>query len=539
MADKQAVGNTLYYGDNLDILRRYVKDESVDLVYLDPPFKSNQDYNVLFAEQDGSRSAAQIKAFGDTWTWDSAAASAYHGAVEQGGKLSETLQGFRRIVGDSDMLAYLSMMAPRLVELRRVLKPTGSIYLHCDPTASHYLKLLMDAVFTPQRFQSEIIWKRTSSHGNVSVGFGDVTDSILYYSRGDKPTWNQQYIPYSQKHIDSKFASVDEKGRRFTTSDLRNPGVRPNLMYEYKGYKPHPNGWAISKEKMEQYDREGRLWFPPKKNGRIRLKRYLDEQPGHKLQTLWDDISPINSQAQERLGYPTQKPETLLERIINASSNEGDVICDPFCGCGTAVAVAERLKRQWIGIDITHLAITLIKHRLFDAFGATPQYRVIGEPVSLADAEELAQQDPYQFQWWALGLADARPVEQKKGADKGIDGRLYFHDEPKATKQIIFSVKAGHTNVSHVRDLRGVLDREKAEIGVLITMEQPSQPMRSEAASAGFYKAPWGNEYSRIQLLTVADLLSGKGVSFPRENITFKKAPKAQEPIPETEDLPF
>jgi len=208
--------------------------------------------------------------------------------------------------------------------------------------------------------------------------------------------------------------------------------------------------------------------------------------------------------------------------------SEGETICDPFCGRGTAIAVAERLKRQWIGIDITHLAFTLIEHRLFDAFGNDPHYRVIGEPTSIPDAEDLAKNDPYQFQWWALGLADARPVERKKGADKGIDGRLYFHDEPKITRQIIFSVKAGHTNVSQVRDLRGVIDREKAEIGVLITMEQLTQPMRSEAASGGFYKAPWGNDYPRLQLLTIADLLSGKLVEFPRENVTFKKAPKAQ-----------
>jgi hypothetical protein len=232
--------------------------------------------------------------------------------------------------------------------------------------------------------------------------------------------------------------------------------------------------------------------------------------PGVPLQDVWTDIDPIGAQADERLGYPTQKPETLLERIIGASSNEGDTILDPFCGCGTAIAVAERLKRQWIGIDITHLAITLIKHRLFDAFGTGVKYKVIGEPVSLTDAQVLAEQDPYQFQWWALGLADARPVEQKKGADKGIHGRLYFHDEPRTTKQIIFSVKAGGLHANYVRDLRGVIEREKAAIGVLITMEQPTQPMRSEAASAGFYQAPWGKAYPRLQLLTVAELAFGQ-----------------------------
>jgi site-specific DNA-methyltransferase (adenine-specific) len=426
--------NLLYYGDNLDVLRRYVEDEAVDLIYLDPPFNSSQSYNVLFAERDGTRSAAQIKAFEDTWEWDHVAAEAYQEVVEAGGKVSQAMQAFRLFLGDTDMLAYLAMMAPRLVELRRVLRVTGSIYL-------------------------------PYSHGNVSTTYGDVTDTI-YYMRSEKPTWNQVYTPYSQKHIATKFTSVEPDGRRYTTSDLRNPGFRPNLIYDYKGYKPHPNGWAISREKMEEYDRQGRLWFPVDKNGRIRLKRYLDDTPGHRIQNLWEDIPPINSQAAERLGYPTQKPEALLERIIKASSNEGDVILDPFCGCGTAIAAAQKLNRCWIGIDITHLAISLIKNRLKTAFGdgIEKTYSVIGEPVSLPDAEALARQDPYQFQWWALGLVEARPVEQKKGADRGIDGRLYFHDDAKReqTKQIIFSVKSGGVSVRDVRDLRGVIDREKA-----------------------------------------------------------------------------
>jgi DNA modification methylase len=524
--------NYLYYGDNLAVLREHVKDETVDLVYLDPPFKSNQDYNVLFAEQSGEKSAAQIKAFEDTWRWDQGAAAAYEEVVERGGRVSQVMQAFRTFLGESDMLAYLAMMAPRLVELRRVLKPTGSIYLHCDPTASHYLKMLMDAVFGPQRFKNEIVWKRTSSHGNVSTAYGDVTDTLLYYSRGDKPTWNQIYTPYSQKHIDTKFTLKDKDGRLYTTSDLRNPGVRPNLTYDYKGYKPHPNGWAVSREKMEEYDRQGRLWFPPNKTGRIRLKRFLDESAGHRVQNLWDDIPPINSQAQERLGYPTQKPEALLERIVRASSNEGDVVLDPFCGCGTAVAVAQRLNRQWIGIDITNLAITLIRHRLQTAYGGKAAYKVIGEPVSLPDAQALADQDKYQFQWWALGLVGARPVEQKKGADKGIDGRLYFHDEAEdgKTKQIILSVKGGGTSVKDVRDLRGVIEREKAEIGVLVTMEEPTKAMKAEAASAGFYDSPgWKKKFPRLQILTIEELLDGKKIDYPQTNVTFKKAPKAKE----------
>jgi len=529
--------NLLYYGDNLDVLRRHVKDESVDLVYLDPPFKSNQDYNVLFAERDGTRAAAQIKAFKDTWQWDRVAAEEFHEVVEAGGRVSQALQAFRTVLGENDMLSYLAMMAARLVELRRVLKPTGSIYLHCDPVASHYLKMLMDSVFAPVNFKTEIIWKRTSSHGNVSASYGDVTDSILYYARGENPVWNQIYVPYSEEHIRRKFTYRETDGRLFTTSDLRNPGYRPNLIYEYKGYQPHPNGWAVSRKKMEEYDRQGRLYFPPKKTGRIRLKRYLDETPGERIQNLWDDIPPINSQAAERLGYPTQKPEALLERIIRASSNEGDMVLDPFCGCGTATAVAQRLGRRWIGIDITHLAITLIKKRLRDAFGEAidKAYTTVGEPVSLPDAEALAKQDPYQFQWWALGLIHARPVEQKKGADRGIDGRIYFHDEhdaKSATKQIIISVKAGSTTVSQVRDLVGVLDREKAAIGVLISMQEPTQPMRAEAASAGFYETPGqeGKHYARIQLLTIAELLAERRVDYPQfsHKLTFKPAPKAR-----------
>ena len=237
-----------------------------------------------------------------------------------GRRAHDAIMGLHRMLGPSGMLAYLTYMAERLEECRRLLKPTGSIYLHCDPTASHYLKAVMDGIFGYASFRTEIVWKRTSSHGNVSTNYGAVTDIILCYSRGDRPIWNQVYTPYSSEHIENKFTYRDPGGRRFTTSDLRNPGVRPNLRYTYKGYEPHPNGWAVSREKMERYDQEGRLYFPRKKSGRIRLKRYLDEQPGHKIQNLWDDISPINSQAKERLGYPTQKPVALLKRIIEASS---------------------------------------------------------------------------------------------------------------------------------------------------------------------------------------------------------------------------
>jgi DNA modification methylase len=465
--------------------------------------------------------------------------------VEHGGRVADALRAFKTFLFNSDMMAYLAMMAPRLVELRRVLKETGSIYLHCDPTASHYLKILMDAVFGPDHFRTEIIWKRTSSHGNVSASFGDVTDTIHYYRRGERPTWNQVYAPYSEDYIKSHFSQVDNDGRRYTTSDLRNPGVRPNLHYDYKGFKPHPNGWAVSIERMEQYDRENRLVFPKNPDGRIRLKRYLDEQPGEKVTNLWEDIPPINSQAQERLGYPTQKPEALLERIIKASSNEGDLVLDPFCGCGTTVQVAQRLNRRWIGIDITHLAIGLIKKRLSDAFGPEIKntYEVIGEPTDYAGAAQLAEEDKYQFQWWALGQVGARPTDQKKGADRGIDGRLYFHDDDSGkSKQIIFSVKAGNVTVSQVRDLRGVLEREKAEIGVFLTFDEPTKPMNKEAAEAGFYKSgPLdGATYPRLQILTIQQILDGKQPLYPaRRDATFKKAPRSRPAPAENLTLPL
>lgn len=448
------------------------------------------------------------------------------------------MRAFRQLLGTNDMIAYLAMMAPRLIELRRVLKPTGSIYLHCDPTASHYLKLLMDAVFGGEYFRNEIVWKRTHSHGNVGRNYGAITDTLFFYSKGATYKWHQRYTPLAPDYVDATFTHRDPDGRRWQSVTLRNPGRRPNLHYPYTAsngltYQPHPNGWSCDAVRMRRYDYEGRLHFPSKPTGALRLKMYWDESPGIRLQNLWDDIPALGSQAAERLGYPTQKPVALLERIIEASSTPGDVVLDPFCGCGTAIDAAQKLGRRWIGIDVTHLAITLIKQRLKDRYGDAARYTIIGEPVALPDAEELARRDPYQFQWWALGLVGARPVDQKKGADRGIDGRIFFHDEglSGAEKQIILSVKGGNVSVPHVRDLIGVLEREKAQIGVVISMHPPTQPMRTEAASAGFYDSPWGTRHPRVQLLTVADLLAGKRIDYPPEqqvNATFRRAPKAK-----------
>lgn len=528
--------NRLYYGDNLTVLREHIHDESVDLIYLDPPFNSRQDYNVLFAERDGTRSASQIMAFEDTWEWNIDAERAYEEIVERGGRVSDAMRAFRTFLGNSDMMAYLAMMAPRLIELRRVLKETGSIYLHCDPTASHYLKMLMDAIFGTVYFRNEITWKRSDAHSDAKQGarhFGRIHDILLYYSRGTSPHFRQLYNPLPESTADKWYRHVEEgTGRRYNKADVTGPGgaAKGNPHYEWKGITRY---WRYSKENMERLEAEGKLVYS--KSGMVYEKRYLDDSRGVALQDWWDDISMLRGihRDNERLGYPTQKPEALLERIIKSSSREGDTVLDPFCGCGTAIAVAQRLDRRWIGIDVTHLAIGLIKKRLDDAFGESVResYDVIGEPVDLAGAQELAEEDPYQFQWWALSLVGARPLEKKKGADRGIDGRLYFHDERGGkTKQIILSVKAGHVQAAYVRDLRGVIEREKAEIGVLISMEPATKPMLKEGAEAGFYQPPGlADKYPRIQILSIAELLVGKKIEYPRLlDVTYKKAPRAR-----------
>ena len=522
--------NTLYYGDNLDILNRYIPDESVDLVYLDPPFKSNQNYNVLFKEKDGSQAASQIRAFEDTWTWSQDDEAVYADLVMKGGKVADCLQAYRTFLGPCDMLAYLVMMAPRLVELKRVMKPTASIYLHCDPAASHYLKMLMDGIFGPTNFKNEIYWKRSTPHGTAKRKYGVSCDILLFYTKTDAYIWNTPTIKLRPEYISKYYSCFNEKGLRFQpTSLLGHRGVNPE--YEWHGImKP----WRYPPHRLDELESNGMIYWPSG-GGVPRFKRYLDEKSGQPVLSLWDDIPPVNSQAQERLGYPTQKPEALLERIIKASSDEGDMVLDPFCGCGTTIAAAQKLGRCWIGIDITYLAITLMKKRLLDAFGTEAKYVVQGEPRSLPDAAALAESDPYQFQWWTLGLVGARPVEQKKGADKGIDGKIVFQgDAPGIFENVEISVKAGHVTANHVRDLRGVVERDKAAIGVLISMEDSTKPMQTEAVTAGFYESKtWGKQYPKVQLLTIAELLAGKKIDMPpirQVGATFKKAVRHKGP---------
>jgi site-specific DNA-methyltransferase (adenine-specific) len=520
--------NTLYYGDNLQILRDHIADESVDLIYLDPPFNSNANYNVLFKSPTGERSHAQIEAFEDTWHWTDEAEQAFDDVMQSGNTdAAELLRAMRSFLKENDMMAYLTMMAVRILELHRVLKLTGSLYLHCDSTASHYLKLLLDSIFHPLNFRNDIIWHRTSSHNDAKRQFGAVVDCILFYTKTDKYGFNVQYVPYSQSYIDTFYVHADPDGRKWRRSDLRSPNPRPNLIYDYKGWKPHPNGWAVSRERMEQLDREGRLHYPKDPNGRIQLKRYLDEMPGQPCTNAWDDIPPIHALTPERLGYPTQKPLALLERVIRASSNEGDLVLDPFCGCGTTIHAAQKLNRQWIGIDITNLAISLIEKRLTDAFPGV-NFEVHGTPKDLDGARELAAQDKYQFQWWAVSLVKAVPYGgKKKGADSGIDGLIYFKSDGKTTEKAIVSVKGGdNVNVAMVRDLAHVVKREKAQMGLFITLAEPTKPMLTEAVKEGFYETAFG-KFQRLQIATIEQLLNGNLPKFPpTDQSGFRKAAK-------------
>ena len=375
MAAPNFVNRTLWTGDNLDILRG-LNSESIDLIYLDPPFNSNQDY----AAPVGSKAAGA--AFKDAWTLSDLDVAWMGLIADEKPALAHTLNAAGHSHGKG-MQSYLTMMAVRLMEMRRVLKDTGSIYLHCDPTASHYLKQLMDSIFGARNFRNEVTWKRrygTFSTVHSSNKFGVVTDTILFYAKTTETQFHPQFSmddPQYQGYIAEKFRHVDESGRRYRIDNLANPAYRPNLIYEYKGYSPPKNGWAISKEKMEQWDSEGRLHFPKSSTGRIQRKRFLDELKGKPVQNLWDDIRMVSAHARERTGFPTQKPVALLERIIQASSKPGDVVLDPFCGCATACVAAENLGRAWLGIDLSPKATELVNVRLQGSMGSLFHNRLV------------------------------------------------------------------------------------------------------------------------------------------------------------------
>ena len=562
--------NRLYYGDNLDILRNreYFPDECVDLIYLDPPFNSNRNYNVLFKAESGADSPAQITAFEDTWHWGETAEETYRDLITDAPeKVSTAIEALLNLINRNQMMAYLVMMTARLVELRRVLKSTGSLYLHCDPTASHYLKILLDAIFGIECFRSEITWKRTSAHDLGAKQWPAVNDVILMYSKTDAWCWNRAFVEINGGENIRGFPHVDERGA-YATRDMTGGkaggaeayrawrGRRPSngRAWALPGYHRLP-GWLVEllpseadwtslgiHAKMDLLDSLQVIHWPAKKDGMPRLKYYMEDSPGILLGNSWADIPPIGAHARERLGYPTQKPEALLERIIRASSNSNDVVLDPFCGCGTAIAAAHKLGRKWIGIDITHLSIALQKYRLQDMFELVSgeDYEVIGEPTTEAGARELAtdsaNEGRYQFEWWALSLVGAKPVggqaggrRGKKGADRGIDGVINFFegdDKGKAkARKVIVQVKSGKVSAKDIRDLNWTVEREKATIGVFITLGLPTQPMIKEALTAGYYESPlWEKQYRKLQILSIRDLLGGDGVDMPPQHGTFKQA---------------
>jgi len=540
--------NRLYYGDNLEILRNreYFPDECVDLIYLDPPFNSNRDHNVLFKEESGADSEAQITVFEDSWHWGETAEETYRDLIVNAPeKVSTAIEALLNLIDRNQMMAYLVMMTARLVELRRVLKSTGSLYLHCDPTASHYLKIVLDSIFGPENFRNEIIWQRAPSKGLASRRLPTNHDVILAYQKSQMAHWNadNMFIPYDMDNLDDKvleqYSNIDEDGRRYQLTSITNPNKnRPNLTYEFLGIN---RVWRWTKERMQQAYEDG-IVVQTKPGAVPRQKRYLDEQKGRPLSDIWTDIPPLQGSSAEYMDYPTQKPLALLERIIRGSSDVGDIVFDPFCGCGTTCAAAQKLDRKWIGIDITHLGITLQKHRLLDMFELVSgeDYEVIGEPTTEQGARELAtdaaNEGRYQFEWWALSLVGAKPVggqagsrRGKKGADKGIDGIINFFEQDGKGKakarKVVAQVKSGGVKAGDIRDLKGVIEREKAAIGVFITLELPTQPMIREALEAGYYESEfWKQRFRKIQILSIRDLLGGDGVDMPPQHGTFKRA---------------
>jgi len=530
--------NNLYYGDNLAVLRESIEDASVDLIYLDPPFNSNASYNVLFKGPKGNESAAQIEAFDDTWHWNDSAEAAYGDVMRSGnGAAAEMLRAMRGFLGENDMMAYLAMMAVRLIELHRVLKETGSLYLHCDPTASHYLKILLDAVFGKENFRNEVIWKRTSAHSSAKR-WGPVHDVILFSSKSKKFLWNKTYQEYDDVYLNAFFTHTDPDGRRWRRADLTGAGVRNGASgLPWRGIDVTAKGrhWAVPVDQLDVLDEQGSIHWPKKKDGVPQRKKYLEELSGMPVQDIISDIKPIHNVGEERLGYPTQKPVALLERIVNASSNEGDVVLDPFCGCGTTVHAAEKLGRQWIGIDVTHLAIGLIEKRLRDAFPKV-KFTTHGVPQDISGARDMARRGRddssyyFEFEKWALSLINAQPGNLgKKGADRGIDGNIYFGK----TARAVVSVKAGeNVGVAMIRDLRGVVEREAVGIGIFLTLTPPKKTMIAEAAAAGQFEMDGFHPVPRIQIVTIEDALElrDRAVRLPaRRDDAFKKAAREED----------
>jgi len=536
----EPLGNTLFYGDNLDVLRSNVSTASVDLVYLDPPFNSNRNYNVIFARKASSSDTAQIQAFDDTWRWTQVTEEQYVDLINGGvpNEVADALRAMHTLLGENDALAYMVNMAPRLVEMYRVLKPTGSLYLHCDPTMSHYLKVMLDAIFGAQHFRNEIIWKRTNAHSS-SKKFGPIHDVILYYGKSLLVTWETPRKEYTEEYLDKYYKFDDGDGRLYWRADLCAAGVRHGESGKpWRGIDPTYKGmhWKFQVSRLDELDAEGRIYWPPR-GTMPQYKRYREELPGLAVGDVWDDIDKINPVAAERLGYPTQKPLALLERVLHASSKPGDVVLDPFCGCGTTVDAAIKLDRRWLGIDITYIAVGLIQARLKDTYGddIAKTYRVEGIPRDLPGAQALFNASPFDFERWAVTLADGTPNEKQVG-DRGIDGVIRFLNDAKGKAEggrVLVSVKGGKSiNPAMVRDLVGTVESQKAEMGVLITMVPPTPGMVEAANHSGTYTWPVNSQtFPKVQIITVPGLLNFKRPKMPPPRRAYISATRRKQAV--------
>jgi DNA modification methylase len=534
--------NKIYYGDNLDVLRRYIKDESVDLCYIDPPFNSKRNYNQIY-NNVGKEDSAQAQAFIDTWTWDDIATqglaeikSNYNGVFTE--QSIDLITGLEKVLKKGALLAYLVSMTLRIAEIHRVLKPTGSFYFHCDPTASHYLKLVLDAIFCVSGgdYRNEISWQRTRSAKKQSNHFGKTKDIIFFFSKSNNFTFNGQFLPLKQEYIESHYRTVEkDTGRRYTLDNFSQAGQGEAKRFGDKIIQPSTGKhWIWSQERIDDGMEKGLIVFS--KNGIPRVKRYLDNIEGEFIQDIWTDIAEINSQAAERMGYPTQKPEALLERIIKASSNEGDIVLDAYCGCGTTVAVANKLNRQWIGIDITYQSISLILKRLtehdkslLDTIEINGVPKDIDSAIALANKTDDRTRKEFE-KWIVLTYSNNHAmINEKKGGDGGIDGLAYIPDLNEKgeveNKKALFSVKSNvKLSPTVIRDLNGTIERENAACGILLTL-YPMANLVKECKQYGFYhNALINKDYPKIQVVCVDELFNGVRLELPNVVKVLKKA---------------
>ena len=521
--------NHLYYGDCLTVMLDW-PSQCVDLIYLDPPFNSNRQYNAIYRDETGRPLPDQVEAFCDMWELDEEREKAIRTMpvlMRDNGiddTVAELWRLWMRALRNTQprLLAYLSYMAERLLIMRRILKPTGSLYLHCDPTASHYVKALLDAVFGHENFRNEIVWKRTGSH-NSARRYGPVHETILYYSKTARYLWNDIRIP-NEEYVARRYTYEDAQGRRFYPVSLIAAGTRngaSGLPWRGIDVTAKGNHWRYTVGRLDELDERGDIYWPPK-GTMPRLKMYADDAKGELLQDWWDDIPPINSQAAERMGYATQKPLALLERIIAASSNPDDVVLDPFCGCATTIEAAHKLGRQWIGIDIAiHAVKRVARVRLADRLGLIEgqDFVIEGVPHTLEGAQDLWRRDKYHFQKWAVEQVDGF-VTTRRTADGGIDGRIYFAVPGQTELQsMVVEVKGGKTvSVTDWRALKGVLSRDEALLAGMVIMEPLGGAKARNFSREVMDLEPiniLGIEYDRMQILSVGEILEGKRFRTP------------------------